>query len=264
MPRKYLYLVLIALLVFVFAASKYAAQVSNSGSTVEPGCATLSRQASASELESKGDVLRFRKAYPEALTCYQFALSKDPNNAVLLNKAGIANLEMSELDPAHKYFDKAIKKNPKYSEAHNNLGVVFYAQGQYKKAVKQYQKALALNETSASFHSNLGTAFFAQKKNDKAMAEYSRALELDPDVLVRSFSGGTAAQISSPAERANYAYLLARMYGKRGDVERCLHCLKRAKQEGYEKIQEASKDPDFAAIRQDPRFSEIVQGTPKQ
>lgn len=221
-------------------------------------------QTSISELESKGDELRLHKAYSGALTCYELALKRKRDNAILLNKAGIANLQMSELEAARKYFEKAIKKNPKFAPSYNNLGVVFYMQADYKKAVKQYQKAVALEETAASFHSNLGTALFAQKKTDKAMAEYSRAVELDPDVLVRGFSGGTAAQISSPADRANYAYFLAQMYGKRGDVERCLHCLQRAKQEGYRKIEEASKDPDFDRIRQDPRFAEIVGPKPQQ
>jgi hypothetical protein len=44
----------------------------------------------------------------------------------------------------------------------------------------------------------------------------------------------------------------------------CIHCLQRAKQEGYQKIEEASKDPDFAGIRQDPRFAEIVGPKPQQ
>jgi tetratricopeptide (TPR) repeat protein len=238
------------------------AQVSSPTTGALPGCAALAPGASLSVLESRGDLLRIHKAYPEALTCYEMAIARDRNNAVLLNKAGIAKLQMSELEDARRYFEKSIKKNRKYAEPYNNLGVVSYMQGDYKKAIKQYQKALTMEDTSASFHSNLGTAFFAQKKTDKAIAEYSRALELDPDVLVRSFSGGTAAQISSPADRARYAYLLARMYGKLGDVERCIHCLQRAKEEGYGKIQDASKDPDFASVRRDPRFTEFLESKP--
>jgi len=261
---KCVLLIATALASLLFGAICMAQVSSPSSSAASPGCVALAPRTSLSVLESKGDLLRLHKAYPEALTCYGLAIAKDPNNAVLLNKAGIAHLQMSELDDARKYFEKSIKKNRKYAEPYNNLGVLSYMQGDYKKAIKQYQKALTLEDTSASFHSNLGTAFFAQKKMDKAIAEYSRALEIDPDVLVRSFSGGTAAQISSPADRARYAYLLARMYGKLGDVERCIHCLQRAKEEGYEKIQDAAKDPDFAGVRRDPRFAEFLGSKPAQ
>lgn len=252
-----------SVMVLIFGATRCAAQVTTPSGAIGTDCSRMSAQTTLSEFESRGDLLRSNKAYSEALVCYELALQRNRNNEVVLNKAGVAQLQMSKFDAARKYFEKAIKKNPNYAQAYNNLGVVFYTRNDYKKAVKQYKKALALDETSASFHSNLGTAFFAQKKTEKARIEYSRALELDPDVLVRSFSGGTAAQISSPADRANYAYLLARMYAKRGDVERCLHCLERAKLEGYQKIQETLKDPDFAAVRQDLRFSEILRVTPQ-
>jgi len=264
MRRVRLHLLVALLVSSVFLAICAVPVPSQSNGASEQGCAGISSQTPVPVLESSGDALRQQKAYSQALTCYGIALRKDRSNVVLLNKAGIAKLQMSDLDGAQAYFERAIKQDRKYAEARNNLGVVAYLRRNYKEAVKQYQRALALRETSASFHSNLGTAFFVQKKMDRAIAEYVRALELDPDVLIRSYSGGVAAQISSPEERASYSYLLAKMYGKRGDVERCLHCLQRAKEDGYKKIHDVYVDPDFATVREDPRLVELVPPKPQQ
>ena len=212
----------------------------------------------AAQLSDKADVLRARKSYDQALVYYSAALRKDPNNSVLYNKRGIAELQLNNLAAAQKDFQRAIKKNPHYAEAYNNLGVVSYMEGNYKKAIQRYEKALRLREYSASVHSNLGTAWFARRKIDKAMAEYARALEVDPDVLLRSSGSGVAARILSPEDRAYYSYVLAKMYAKRGDVERCLECLRKAKDEGYSHIKDANKDPEFAIVRADPRFVELM------
>jgi len=258
MRRAFVHLlaILLGCLIFLMVCSIPVA--SQTTGTSEPRCAGMSWQTPVGLLESTGDTLRQRKAYVEALACYESALHKDKNSVILLNKAGIAELQMADLNGAQTYFQRAIKQDRKYAEAYNNLGVVAHMRRNYKEAVKRYQKALALREASASFHSNLGTAYFALKKMDKATAEYARALELDPDVLIRSYSGGVAAQISSPEERASYSYLLAKMYGKRGDIERCIHCLQRAKEDGYKKMHDVYVDPEFAAIRTDPRVAALV------
>jgi tetratricopeptide (TPR) repeat protein len=214
-------------------------------------------------LEIKGDAYRAHKSYDQALVYYRAALAKDKNNAVLHNKAGIAELQLNDLAAAQKHFETAVKKNPRYAEAYNNLGVVQYSQRNYKKATRYYQRALSIREDYASVHGNLGTAWFARRQMDKAMAEYARALELDPDVLMRSASGGVAARISSPEDRAYYSFILAKMHAKRGDIERCLECLRKAKEEGYSRLKDAFTLDEFAVVRTDPRFAELM-GPPLQ
>jgi hypothetical protein len=50
------------------------------------------------------------------------------------------------------------------------------------------------------------------------------------------------------------------MYAKRGDCERCVHCLRKAQEEGYPRLQDVKKDPEFATVREDPRIAELVAG----
>ena len=53
-----------------------------------------SYEATAAELEKRGDELRAEKAYLDALDYYDAAIKKNPSEALLYNKAGITELQM--------------------------------------------------------------------------------------------------------------------------------------------------------------------------
>ena len=250
--------VLLFLLIFVAAVQSQTAPASTTATVLEPAQLDEPRpDATVAQLEYRGDQLRFAKDFPQALVFYRAALAKEPKNAVLYNKAGITEIQMNDLRAAKKDVERSLKYDPRYPDARNNLGVIYYLRRDYRKAIGHYEKALLLREDSAPFHSNLGTAWFARKEFDKAMKEYARAVQIDPDVLTRSSIGGVAAHLASPADRARYSYMLAKMYAQRGDVERCLHCLRLAKEANYSKLHEVHSDADFATVRTDPRFNEL-------
>ena len=241
-----------------------------------------SAEATAEDLERRGDQLRGDKDFLDALDYLRAAASKSPNNAKLLNKIGIVQLQMIRYSEARKSFEAAIRLNRGYADAHNNLGVDYYLQesaklaaklragspltawnsGDFGRAIKEYRKAIKLQDDMASFHSNLGTAYFAKKDFAKAVESYSRALELDPDVFEHSSRVGVAAQTSSPGDRAEYFYLLARMYAKSGATDRSLSYLRRAMEDGYKDINKIFRDDEFAAVRNDPRFSALISHKP--
>ena len=153
---------------------------------------------------------------------------------------------------------KAAKLNSKFADAVNNIGAVEYMKKNYGAAAKHFKKAVALEETRPAFHVNLGAAWFSQKKLERALAEYGRALELDPAALKQESKAGIAAQIASPEERARYSYMLAKVYAKRGDVDGCVMCLKKAKEQGYRDLANVYKDEDFSAMRANPKLHEVV------
>ncbi|HET8825853.1 MAG TPA: tetratricopeptide repeat protein, partial [Terriglobales bacterium] len=171
-------------------------------------------------------------------------------------------LRMNDLRGAESAFQKAVKRNSKYADAVNNIGAVYFMRKNYGGASKYFKKAVALEETRPSFHVNLGASWFAQKQLDRAIAEYARALELDPDALT-SGNTGVAAQISSPEERARYAYMLAKIFASRGDAEMCIKNLKKAKEEGFRELANVYKEAEFASVRSDPRLAEIVPAPQK-
>lgn len=243
----------IMLLALLLTLSRYSA------ASPAPEQGTIKMDAmTVAELEKAGDQARSVKDYNLAIDYFQAALRKDRKNAVIYNKLGLAELRKDDLRSARMHFERATKVNSKYAEAVNNIGAVYYIQRSYGSAAKYFKKAVALNETDATFHVNLGAAWFSQKKMERAIAEYMRALELDPDALRHDNRTGISAQISSPEERAQYSYLLAKAYAKRGDIEGCVQCLKRAKEDGFRNLANVYKDEEFSRLRDNPKLQEVV------
>jgi tetratricopeptide (TPR) repeat protein len=285
MRLRVCYLALLTVLGILFCAATYPSTQTSQVQIAAPAARHAEApqpEATAAELERKGDQLRSDKAFLDALDYLRAAAAKSPNNPKLLNKIGIVQLQMVRYSDARKSFEAAIHMDRGYADAHNNLGVDYYLQesakaaakvrggsqpgswasGDFGRAIKEYRKAIKLQEDSASFHSNLGTAYFAKKDFPKAVAAYSRALELDPDVFEHTSRVGVAAQTSSPGDRAEYFYLLARMYAKSGSTERSLSYLRRAMEDGYKDINKILRDDEFAAVRNDPRFSALMSHKP--
>ena len=214
--------------------------------------------ATVSELERRGDELRVQKLYLDAIDYYRAGLTKEANAARLLNKIGIAELMMQRYREAKKTFEQATKADHKFADAYNNLGVVYYEERKYGPAVKQYRRAIAVDATSASFYSNLGAALFSKREFEPAVEAYQKALEIDPDVFERTSRGGVQAQLPSPEDRARYDYTVARLYAKMGLPDRSLEYLRKAMEEGYKDLKNVYKDAEFAELRKDKRFTELM------
>ena len=218
--------------------------------------------ASVKELEKRGDELRARKSYLDAIDYFQAALDKDPKNAVIQNKMGIAEMQLMRYNNAIKYFKSSIKTDRTYADAYNNLGVTYYLQKNPKKAIKEYEKAIKIRPDSAAYYGNLGAAYFGKKEPEKAMAAYIKALELDPDVLSRSSRMGVVGQTTPGEDRAFYDYMVAKAYAKIGLFDQSLEHLRKAMEEQYKDIEKVYKDEEFATLRKDPRFTNLMTARP--
>lgn len=244
--------------------SNSATQQNNSVVTVPPVPEPPPADATVDQLEHSADQLRAEKHLLDALDYYDAALKKAaaPQTAVLWNKIGITRLQMGRFKDARKSFEKSLKIDKTYPDAYNNLGAAWYAEKKYGKAIKEYKKALELREESASFHCNLGVVYFAKKDFANAITEFARALQLDPDILVRHSQAGVVAQMTNSEDRAKYAFMLARMYAKMGNNDRALEQLRHAIEDGYKDLDPVYKDADFAGLRKDPRFTELMAAKP--
>lgn len=263
MVRRYL---IGSSLLFFFLTALSWAQMSMPGSQIQdvkpitpapPLSLTLS---TPEQLEQRGDELRETKNYLDAIDYYDAAIKKHPT-AILQNKVGMTYLSMGNLEKAQKCMQKSIKLDKDYAEAFNNLGVVFYLRKKYGQAEKNYTKALAIRE-SASFHSNLGTVFVEKKEFDKGMSEYAKAFAMDPDIFERSSRSGVSARMSSPEDRARFFYFLAKLYASKGENEKSLLYLKKSMEEGFAEIDNVYKDAEFATLRKDQRFTELMAQRP--
>jgi tetratricopeptide (TPR) repeat protein len=220
-----------------------------------------SKDASPQDLEKQGDELRARKEYLDAIDYYHAAIAKQPG-APLFNKLGIAELMLERYRDAGRDFERATKLDRKFAEPYNNRGVVDYKRKKYGSAIKLYKKAIELVPDSASFYSNLGAAYFARKEFERASQAYAEAIRLDPEVFEHTSHTGIAAQLVSSEDRAHYEYVLAKLYAKVGDANRSIEFLRKAMEDGYKGVTEANTAPEFAELRKDARFAELMKQKP--
>lgn len=266
--QSLLYLLLVALFPTLSLAQVHHFAQAHSSEQVEVSPPPVRRAeppaagAAVADLEARGDILRSQKFYLDALDYYRAALKKEPDSARLYNKTGINELQMARFGEARKDFERAIKSDRQFADAYNNLGVIYYLQKKYGKAIKEYEKAIKIRQDSGSFFSNLGAAYFSKKDYVRAGLAYNQALQLDPDIFERTSHTGVLAQMSSPGDRAHFYYVLAKLYAKSGVTDRSLQYLRRAMEEGYKGIEDVYKDSEFAGLRKDPRFTELMAARP--
>jgi tetratricopeptide (TPR) repeat protein len=248
---------LISLLLLAFglplSGQEPAPEVSTTPQRVPPP----SENATATELESQGDVLRAQKAYLDSVDYYRVAVKK-ADSPKLHNKIGLGLFQLHRNSEAKREYERAIKLDKSYPEPHNNLGALYYVERRYGPAIREYKKAIGLNEENASFHHNLGYAYFSEKDYERATKEYHRALELDPNIFDRQPSGGVSVRLVSSSDLGHFHYVMAQMYAQRGDAEHCRYYLAKANEEGYNS-REALRENVFAGLRKDPDFVAFVR-----
>lgn len=215
--------------------------------------------ASAAQLESAADVLRARRFLEDALDYYAFALSRGGEEAHLLNKLGVTQLELRNVAQARMYFQRVVKVQKKNPEGWNNLGAIEYLTGRYGNAISNYRRAIKYDKNSATYHSNLGTAYFDKKDFENARKEYDTALKLDPDMLNHHGTVGITTRMLSPEDHARFLFELARLYAQRGDEDLMLNYLTRASEAGFDVLSEMSSDSVFSHYRKDPRVLLLVK-----
>jgi predicted Zn-dependent protease len=213
--------------------------------------------------EQMGDLYMVRKQFREAAEMFKKLSDQDPRNPVYLNKLGIALHQQTALGLALKYYERAVKVDPRYADAENNVGTIWYQRKKYEKAIKAYNKAIAMRSDMAVLYSNLGYAYFGDKKYEEAIAAFHHALVLDPQLFEHNGSrSGSILQDRSVDDRGHFYYMLAKSYAQAGDLDRCIHYLRKAKDEGYKNITDIKKDPAFGAALKDPAVQELLLPKP--
>lgn len=213
--------------------------------------------------EQMGDLYMVRKQYREAAGMFKKLADQDPRNPVYLNKLGIALHQQEALGLALKYYERAVKVDPRYADAENNVGTIWYQRKKFEKAIKAYRKAIAIRDDMAVLYSNLGYAYFGDKKYEEAISAFRQALTLDPQLFEHNGSrSGSILQDRSVEDRGRFYYMLAKSYAQAGDLDRCIHYLRKAKDEGYKNFADIKKDPAFGAALKDPSVQELLVPKP--
>ena len=225
--------------------------------TIEPHLPSPST-GSVADLITAADVLRARRMPEDAVTYYNYALTRGADQAVIMKRLGITELELHNNPLAEISFRRAIQLKPKDFENWNNLGAVQSVTGDYHGSIQSYRKALKLNRKSAVTHSNLGTAYLELKDYESAHGEFQAARKLDPGIFERDGSGGVQAQLLSPTDRGRYCFEMARLAAAAQDEPDMLHWLAQASEAGMDIRLEMTKDAHFLRYNKDDRIALLV------
>lgn len=215
--------------------------------------------ASAQTLEQQADILRARRFPEDAMDYYRYAMDRGGNPPVLLNKLGLAELEMHHIQIARVYFQRVVKMDRKNAEAWNNLGASEFIDGRTQAAISDYKKAIKLRRKSAVFHANLANAYFDARNDRGARHEIAAALELDPHVFEEQGTGGISAHVLSAADAARFAFEMARMYAQTSMEDEMIHALAKAAEAGMDIRHEMEHDAVLARYSMDPRVLTVVR-----
>jgi len=209
--------------------------------------------------EQRGDIFMARKMYREAIDTYR----ETPETAILSNKIGIAYHQLTDLNSAARYYQRAIKLDPKFSQAINNLGTIYYSRQSYRRAIGQYKKVLRITPDSASTLANLGSAYLARKQYELASENYQKALAIDPTIFEHHNGVGTTVRDQAVGDRPMFFYYLARSYAKAGMKDQALNYIRKSLEEGFKERKKFINDPEFAGLQKDPEFQKIMESEPK-
>ena len=209
--------------------------------------------------EQRGDIFMARKMYREAIETYR----ESPETALLVNKIGIAYHQLTDLNTAARYYQRAIKLDPKFSQAINNLGTIYYSRQSYRRAIGQYKKVLRIAPDSASTLANLASAYFARKQYELASENYSKAVMIDPGIFEHRSGVGTTVRDQSVGDRPTYFYYLAKTFAKAGHKDQALSYIRKSLEEGFKERKKFISEPEFAGLQKDPEFQKIMESEPK-
>lgn len=209
------------------------------------------------------------------------ALELDPDLAEAHAARGLALSLIKEYEKAEREFELAISENPKQFEAHYFYARTCFAQGKIKEAAKLYEAASRINPLDFQAPSLLAFAYRDLKQPDKARAAYEislanakRHLELNPDDSRALYLGATALfeleqkelglewvekALKTDPDNPYNLYGIACFYSRYGKVDEAIECFEKSVTTGFAHKEWAEKDSDFDAIREDPRFQELLK-----
>ena len=124
---------------------------------------------------SKGDEVRARADYDEAVTLDSTLSSAYLNRAALSAKG-------SQYDSALKDLDVAVRLSPKEATAYIERGIIYLRRAAWDRAIAEFSTAISVDPQSATAWRQRGVAYRLAGDAAKASADAEQAIRLDPQM----------------------------------------------------------------------------------
>ncbi|MCO5195758.1 MAG: tetratricopeptide repeat protein [Anaerolineae bacterium] len=208
--------------------------------------------------------------YDLAIEAFSKAICLAPGYVQALTNRGNAYADKQLTDRAIADYDEAIRLNPEYATAFNNRGNTYFQKQEYDRAIADYDEAIRLNPEDADAFYNRGNAYAIVWNYAAAARSFEIAVKLDGDMWTYVKIAGCYRQLGD-VEQVEYCLALARpllpeqnAYDQAcyaaiaGNRERALDLLTKVLHDDPTQKAWAALNPDFAFIRDDPRFQALI------
>jgi tetratricopeptide (TPR) repeat protein len=192
--------------------------------------------------------------YQAAIEAYRLVAAPTPS---VWNKMGIAQQMMFNLKAAALCYQASLRLNPNNSHVLNNLGTVYDSQQLYADAEKMYRRSIRISAGSAVAWKNLGTVLLARHNFKDGWEAYRHALALDP----KTFEDRLTPKALNPRtthDRGVLNYYMARGCVHAGQNDCAIDYLRKALNEGVTDEKHIAADDEFAVLRSDPAFRQLL------
>ncbi len=153
-----------------------------------------------------GDAYANSAGYAQAVTWFEEARKRKPEDRVILGKMVKALLETGDLARAQQILESAAGKPPADARILANLGNVYARQGQLQKAERTLQQALQLDPELAQSYNLLGGVKEAQGDQAEAIRLYREAIRYQPDEAEGRYNLARSLVANNQYEEAEFQF----------------------------------------------------------
>ena len=185
--------------------------------------------------------LSYMRRFEESLAQAEIARRLDPVSPDTSVHCAESYLNAGRVDEAIESYQKVLELEPNYYVAHHSLARAYIEKGMHQQAIEELEKAMALGGREPL---SLGVLAYAYARAGRRQ----EALKLVTELLHRSNS-----------EHMPPLRPLAIAYSGLGDKDKAFACLETAYQRRSGALFELNSQPLYAALRADPRFSDLAR-----
>jgi tetratricopeptide (TPR) repeat protein len=200
------------------------------------------------------------------------------DEAVQRNNLGASLLQQGKMEEAIAEFRKAVTLDPKYTGAQLNLAYAYDRQGRIAEALAQYQTVIALEPENLFAQNNLGVLYDKQGRYDEAIAAFEQVLQIDPSnaTALRNLENAkrnngivqeqeerfaqARKEVEARPDDPRAAYNLGRLHASFDEKDQALEWIAKALELGFDDFKFLKDDPALASLRDDPRFTGLLEG----
>jgi len=185
--------------------------------------------------------LSYMRRFEESLAQAEIARRLDPVSPDTSVHCAESYLNAGRVDEAIESYQKVLELEPNYYVVHHSLARAYIEKGMHQQAIEELEKAMALGGREPL---SLGVLAYAYARAGRRQ----EALKLVTELLHRSNS-----------EHMPPLRPLAIAYSGLGDKDKAFACLETAYQRRSGALFELNSQPLYAALRADPRFSDLAR-----